>query len=976
MLLKLVRQLLKKPVEPQGQAKINELLLKGNRLWESGDLRDAIAVYRECLELDHQNIEVLNNLGVCLSSLGDEAAAAKYFELIYTLDDTYLPGILNYARSLVDQRRSNDALPLIKQGFCREVNHPGLVLTLSSICLNHGDAAKALGYQLKSWLGEFDSLRSANAQLFKSTYADISEAKMASEHLFWAETCRPCELNTDVASASGSVVDEPANRRLRIGYWSPDLRGHSVRFFFRPLLEGHDRSRFEIFLYHDNHARDGQTDLIEKAADHFHDVYLLNDQDLYDLMKSHRLDILVEMAGHTSANRLPMLQHRLATVQLTGIGYPPTTGLNTVDGKLMDPYIVTPSASRYYAEAPVVLKNSFWCFDPLEDIPVIGDIPCDSKGHITFGCAGNLAKINPRMLKCWVEILEQVPDSRLVLRSISLEDVGALERFKQVLIGAKVPMERVDLFGPAVGADYYASYHELDIVLDTFPFNGGTTSCAATYMGVPVVSMYGESLVSRMGLSILSNLDAAHLAVPDEAAYVRAAVGLANDREYIRSFKRTARQKYKSTSLGNGHLFARSFEDACVEMLRQKQAGEWSYVHKIEPLPEAEILRRAYKVFERDNLPAARRIVAHCLKHYPDSGGVRVFEAQRIAVEKGVEAAYNYLLTASEGLSGEHLVAALFSLAHWASELGKAEDFVSHVRKLDQLDVTDACDLAQLGLFKALVDSSGNGGHSPLSLGAPAKAPVTVHVVVPCDDVKRYEAIRDGLFKAGSASLGVTLVVDRCRERDRVGAYQKALNRDETDVLILMQKTVDVVDGRFFDGIRQALREADAVGVVGGKKWDQPNWRADGYENKAAGFLTQSEPGGVYRVQVLGERSAPIVAGLAVLDGNVIAVNRLRVNRLELDFDDDLLGGEFLLEEDWVFRAHLAGIRLAVHRNLGVLIGSELKVDARDLVPARMRILEKHDLDPFGESQEDRLFANVSVKELSQALRLAERFFV
>lgn len=975
MLFKLVRQLLNKSAAKQEQPRIQDLIDKGRRLWVGGDFREAVVVYRECLELDPKHVETINNLGVCLSNLGDEAAASVQFELAYTLDDTYLPSILNYARSLIDRRRSEEALPLIRQGFCREMDNPGLSLTFSSICLAYGDSKNALRHQLKSWLGDFDSLRTANAQMFKSTYADISEEQMAAEHLFWAETCRPCILKDDDLELAPERGDF-SKRKIRIGYWSPDFRNHSVRYFFRPLLEGHNRDRFEIFLYHDNHAGDVQTDLIKKAADHFHDVYLLNDQDLYELMKSHQLDVLVELAGHTSANRLPMLQNRLATLQLTGIGYPPTTGMATVDAKFLDPYIVTPDASKYYAEAPMVLKDSFWCFDPMEDAPITETIPVDRNGYITFCCAGNLAKINPRILRCWSDILSKVPNSRLMIRSISLEDEGALGNFRKFLVDASFPMDRVELLKPAVGIEYLGSYNDVDIVLDTYPFNGGTTSCAATYMGVPIVTLYGKSLVTRMGLSIMSNLDAAHLAVNSEDSYVKVAVELAADINFLRSFRRDARKKYRATSLGNGQLFAKSFENACLEMLERKTSGNWRHVNAIEPLPEGEIVRRAYKVFARGNFDAVDRIVAHCLKHYPNSGGVRVFEAQKLAAQQGVQAAYLYLKDKVGELDGENRIAALFSLAHWANEMQKAEEFAAYVGMLEQMNVTDSCDLAQVNLFKASLQVEASVDTSKAPPNNTSGGGCRFHVVVPCDDLERFESMRENLMSLAAANAGVRLSVDRCSERNRVAGYEKALRNGQTDVLVLLQKTVDVVDTFFFNRLLEGLDGVDAVSSGGAQKWDQPIWRLVKFEIKAAGFIMPSDADDRYSIQLLGSGRQTVVEGMAVLDGNILAVRPSVFADLALDFDDDLVGGDFLLEEDWIHRAYRAGAKLAVHRNLGVVIKSDLTLDARDFVPARVRMFEKHELDPFGDSSEDQTFASFLVADAKEALRVSSAYFL
>lgn len=935
-------------------------LEKGYELWSAGDVRAAMLVYQDALEHDPQNVELLTNLGVCLASLGDDGRASELFERAYMLDDTYLPGVLNHARLFVDQRKSVEAMPFLRHVWCCNPAIGTLDGIYSALCLNLGDAEGAVYFQRKGWLADFDVLRSANGNLFKSTYADIDEKRLSAEHVFWAETQR--ELDIVAQKAISKKVDEGA-RRIRIGYWSPDLRNHSVRYFFRPLIENHDKANYEIFVYHDNHAEDSQTELMRQASEHFYNVYILNDQELYDLMSSHQLDVLVELAGHTSANRLPMLQYRMAALQVTGLGYPPTTGLASVDLKVLDKYVVTPDAASYYAEEPMVLPNSFWCFDPMEEARIEPVPPVERKGYVTYACVGNLAKINMRMVACWRQILEGVDSARLMLRSISFEDPAAFDAVRRLLSAGGVPLERVDLLLPAGGKDFFQSYAEVDVILDTYPFNGGTTTCFATYMGVPVVSLYGESLTSRMGLSILSNLDVAHLAADSEAAYVERAIAVGGDVGFLRDFRATARARFQACSLGNGQMYARDFETACKEALIRREGRGQPYQHKVAPLPEEEVIRRAYRVMAFGNSDAAQRILKYCFRYYPDSAQAHLLGAQITAVKGGVSGAIDAINGIVGGFGKRDRIAALISLTHWSLQLSRLDDARLYSAQLHDLEIDDDFDRMQQKLFDIALRHD-----VPLIESASVcngLEVVSVAVLIPLNDIGRFEEIRTGMMARCDLPAGWQLRFVRCSEVSRHQAYAEALTWGD-DVLLIIQPTVEIYAADFFQQIWSALQTSDVVGFAGALRWVQLDWRQDDFRYKVAGFsVTTDHLDYAHEIKFLGRDRARVVEGVAVLDGSMLAIKPKSVQHVA--FDDELLGAECLLEEEWAFRVGKQGGRLVVHRSLGVILLPQQASDAKLRGPARMHWLEKYHVDPFLPQAEDDMFVSVMVPDAFQA---------
>ncbi len=985
MLLNIFSRLLRgvKPNAPAFDLKSKKA--EADAYYNKGKLHEAIDLYRQCLERDRFNVELLNSLGACLDDIGDDDGGRQYFELAYSIDDTYLPGVVNYAKKLADKKETERALELLEYVHACEPDYNHIFPIYAAVCFSRGWVERALYFYRKGWLGSFDSLRMANAYLFALAYFE-AEQNVASEHLFWAETLREVNLSDEFTIAQveagddvTSVVPLPGpvrdGRKIRIGYWSPDLRGHSVSYFFRPLLENHDRSRYEIYIYHDSFKSDKQTEAIKAACDHYHDVYLLNDVQLYGLMRSHQLDILVEMAGHTSANRLLLLkQNRFAELQISGIGYPPTTGLSGVDAKIIDKNILNASATNFYAEKPMVLPSSFWCFDPMGvDEGEIADIPpVDKRGYVTFACVGNISKITDQTLSLWVRILEAVPLSRLLIRSISFEDHLSQEAMGERLRDAGLDIGRVDLMPAVGGPDFYNSYNEIDIVLDTFPFNGGTTTCFAAYMGVPVVTRAGDSLISRMGLSAMVNLGAAaRLVASDDESYVSNAIAAACDVQFLREFKSQARARFRSSPLGNGRLFAADFEEACESFLNENVETSVKYHHSIPPLPAVELMRRVYSVWQSGNGDAAVRILNYCLEKYPGHGGAHLFVAMQIAEKEGAAAAVAYLTDRLEAFEIPDRVAAIISIIRWQLLMNDADAAKAWLTRAMDLDPEDRFDFLQLRLYEAYLQPV-----APTKIEAPLVfAGQRLIVLIPCDDIDYFQAIEMRMRSLCRVPVGCSVSYIRCPEQTRGRHYKKWLKAGEADVLLIMQRVVEIVNPDFYAEVLGALLDVDVVGVAGATRWTQRHWRGDKFEVKTAGFLTESrESDGFFELQCLGVSEGVVVSGQSVLDGVMLALRPKAVSHAS--FDDELALLNWAMEEDWAHDAGKAGARLAVHRNLGVLVHEMPPRDRRQGYPGMLRLQEKYNFPLFQMERDDGMVLTVPLVDSNQSIGVMQNFCV
>ncbi|HSI32604.1 MAG TPA: hypothetical protein VK986_03360, partial [Tepidisphaeraceae bacterium] len=408
----------------------------------------------------------------------------------------------------------------------------------------------------------------------------ITPGHLLEEHREWERRHAGAfrgEWRTQPVFAGGGgelVVDsEPpsAGRRLRVGYVSPDLRDHVVGRNLTPLLEGHDRARFEVIAYADSGLpADALTGRLRAACDGWVDTSGMDDARLAERVRADGVDILVDCTLHMSQSRLPAFARRPAPVQVTFAGYPSTTGLSAIDFRLSDPYLDPPGRASPASEACVRLARSFWCYDPLGLDVAVGAPPADANGCVTFGSLGSFAKTNDDVLALWARVLGAVPGSRLLL----LADRGRHRgRTVEVLAarGVRDAAARVEFVAPQPRAGYLAAYNRVDVALDTFPYNAHTTGLDALWMGVPLVTLCGEMPVSRAGFSHLSNLGLTGWVAHSAADYVRVAAHLAADAEGRREHRRTLRGRLMGSALADGRRFAGDVERAYLGMWAARQ---------------------------------------------------------------------------------------------------------------------------------------------------------------------------------------------------------------------------------------------------------------------------------------------------------------------------------------------------------------------------------------------------------------------
>jgi predicted O-linked N-acetylglucosamine transferase (SPINDLY family) len=443
-----------------------------------------------------------------------------------------------------------------------DAGHAGLKQALAAIVFEQGrvdeaiaTAREAIALQPANASAHSDLLRMLN-------YADMQDpAAVAREHRDWAQRHeRPL---ADAAPPHANVRD-PA-RRLRIGYVSPYFRKHAVTFFLEPVIEHHDRNRFEIILYADVAQPDEYSARLRAHGAAWRSTVGASDAGVAAMIRADAVDILVDLSGHTPGNRLLAFARKSAPVQVTWNGYPNTTGMTGMDYRITDAACDPPGATAHlHSEKLVRLPGVYMAWRPPEDAPDVGPPPALAAGHVTFGSFNSCYKITPRLIAVWSRILERVPHSRLMLLTIG---AGAAERrIRSLFARHGIGAPRMDIRPRVTHENFLAIHNEVDIALDAFPYHGTTTTCFSLWMGLPVVTLAGATHVSRVGASLLNHAGLRELVASTDDEYVDFAAKLAHDLPRLAALRAKLRGMLLDSPLTDGAGYARNLERAYREM--------------------------------------------------------------------------------------------------------------------------------------------------------------------------------------------------------------------------------------------------------------------------------------------------------------------------------------------------------------------------------------------------------------------------
>ncbi len=536
----------------------------GNLLGNMGRLDEAVACFQCALELEPGYAQAHSNLGLVYWKAGrlDEAEASLRRALRLN------PGLAEAHNNLGNVLRERGVLDEAVESYLRSLNcRPDYAEAHNNLGISFREQGR-LADALASYRRAIDldpTFAAAHSNLLYALIfsPDHEPRAILEEHRLWSRR----HAEPVGASIEPHTNNRNPDRRLRVGYVSPDFREHAESFFTVPLLSAHDHQNFEIFCYADVNRPDGITARIRSCADVWRETVGLNDVQIARLVREDHIDILVDLTMHMGQNRLLVFARKPAPLQVCWLAYQGTTGLSSIDYRLTDHYIDPPGLHEHdYTEASFRLPDAFWCYDPLASGPAVNSLPALACGQVTFGCLNNFCKVNERVLALWARVLRAVDRSSLVLLA---PEGSARQRTAEMLERAGLDRARVTFVGRQPRASYLELYHRIDIGLDTFPYTGQTTSLDAFWMGVPVVNLIGNTAPARAGLALLSTLGLPELAADTPEQFVSIAVAIATDLPRLASLRKTLRQRLKASPLMDPPRFARGVEGAYREMWRR-----------------------------------------------------------------------------------------------------------------------------------------------------------------------------------------------------------------------------------------------------------------------------------------------------------------------------------------------------------------------------------------------------------------------
>lgn len=560
-----------------------------------GRVEEAISAYRQAIKIKPDFAKAFNNLGNALSEMGQQESAvecyrraieikADYSKAYHNLGNT-LRDLGNLEASLACQRKAlainpgyaeaqNSLAVLLHENGHFEAAHANYRQALA-IKPDYAEAQNNLGVLQKD-LGYLEMAIKSHRQalalrpgyleahsnlLFTLNYLHnlprqelLAEAKKYGA--FVAQHARPYRVWAN--------SPDPA-KKLRVGLVSPDLRSHPVGYFIEGVaraLKEQVSGSLELIAYSGSVKDDGLTQRIRESCKDWHTTVKLPDERLAQKIYADQIDILIDLSGHTAQNRLSMFAWKPAPVQVSWLGYFATTGVDAIDYLLADPWALPSSEENNFTEQICRLPETRLCFTPPDNAPEVSELPALKNGFVTFGCFNTLTKMNDRVVALWARILKALPTSRLFLKAKQLNEESSCQAVLKQFSAHGIDASRLILEGWDTRVKYLAAYHRVDISLDTFPFTGGTTSVEGLWMGVPVLTLAGQSLIERQGVGISMNGGLAEWVAQDEDDYVTRAIKHANDLQEMAAFRKHMRRQIVTSPLFDSKRFAIHLADA------------------------------------------------------------------------------------------------------------------------------------------------------------------------------------------------------------------------------------------------------------------------------------------------------------------------------------------------------------------------------------------------------------------------------
>ncbi len=550
----------------------------GNIMRTRGCLDEAAECYSMALKLQPNSVHIYNNLGMTLQDKGQLDEAITNFKKAINLDPDFADAYNNLGVAFRHKGQLDDAIACFQKAvnlnpnFHLAYDNWGIILSERGQ-LNEGEIYLRRALQIKP-----DSSDTYSNLLLGMNYnPSHSPQDILSAHLLFAK-----KFAEPLASTISPYINDRApSRKLKIGYISPDFRRHSVNYFIEPVLASHDHDQFETFCYSDVLTPDNVTKRLQNYADQWRNITGITDEKVVELIRKDGIDILVDLAGHTGFNRMMLFARKPAPIQISWLGYPNTTGLSTIDYRIVDYHTDPPGLTDpFYTEKLIRMPESFLCYLPDKNSPNVGELSALKNGYVTFGSFNIFQKVSHETIELWASILKALPNSRLILKAKTFFDKITCNYVKEKFRAHGVSDDRVELIAMMPSfIEHLNSYQRVDVALDTFPYNGTTTTCEAMWMGVPVMTLAGNTHASRVGISLLSNVGLSELIAKTPNEYIVLTTNLSKDIDKLLFLRKNIRDMMAKSPLCDANRFTINLENCYRQIWRNWCASGQTAVH-------------------------------------------------------------------------------------------------------------------------------------------------------------------------------------------------------------------------------------------------------------------------------------------------------------------------------------------------------------------------------------------------------------
>ena len=538
---------------------------RGAALKDTGQLKQAVESCEKAIQLKPDYAEAYNNRGAAHQAMGDMEQAVKSYEKAFELKPDYAKAYYNHGVALQAMGQLGQAVQSYEKAIQLKPDY-------AEAYSNHGTVLKETG-QLKKAVERYEMAIRLKPHCFE----------WHSNLLFILNyvTDEPSAVTLEKTKHFGALATQHAvpynnwrkanksDQRLHIGLVSGDLRTHPVGYFIEGMLAAlasNNLSQLKIIVYHNHFLTDALSERVKTYCHDWHSVVDISDESLARQIHHDGIDILIDLSGHTAFNRLPMFAWKPAPVQISWLGYFATTGVAEMDYLIADEVGVPPEHQHHFTEKIWYLPDTRLCFTPPENAPDVAPLPALANGYVTFACFQKLGKITDNVLEVWCLILKSLPDARLRLQNKSLGDGEVRDLFQKRLQEHGIDPVQVTMSGQVSRSEYLAVHGQVDVLLDTFPYPGGTTTCEALWMGVPTVTLAGATLLARQGASLMTAAGLPEWIVNSEDDYVNKAVRLTRDLPRLVALRSKLRGQMRQTPLFDAKRFAKNFEKALQAM--------------------------------------------------------------------------------------------------------------------------------------------------------------------------------------------------------------------------------------------------------------------------------------------------------------------------------------------------------------------------------------------------------------------------